>query len=313
MKLRFVSAGAAQALVRRHAEREGLEVEGSFGAVGAMREKYLAGEPCDIVILMRKQLDELVAQGRVVPESLVDLGAVPTSIGVRGRPRARCVQCRFAAQGAPRLGRDLTSRPGQSDGRHPFPASARAPGHPKVRERIRNFPNGAAAMHAMGEASDLPHRLHAGHRDPCHAGCAPGGPAARRAGPRHRVFGCGERPGRRTPGGGTLSREAGRRARRGRGRGTLAVSSRPLAALLRLRLRCRRAARGGAGRSRAMRPRPPYPRRPSAGPQPPSRASSRCARCSQAAGRQPRLRLRGHRRRARDHQSPRGLQFALDP
>ncbi len=58
-------------------------VTGSFGAVGAMHDKFLAGEPCDILILARKQLDELVAAGAVDAGNIVDIGYVKTGIATR--------------------------------------------------------------------------------------------------------------------------------------------------------------------------------------------------------------------------------------
>lgn len=51
MRLAFLSAGAAQGVVSALAAEIGCEISGSFGAVGAIREKVLAGEPADLVIL----------------------------------------------------------------------------------------------------------------------------------------------------------------------------------------------------------------------------------------------------------------------
>ena len=62
--LDFVSAGAAQGLVAKVARDAGIEVAGSFGAVGAMLEKFLAGEACDVVILTQAQIATLSANAR---------------------------------------------------------------------------------------------------------------------------------------------------------------------------------------------------------------------------------------------------------
>ena len=89
--LRLLSGGAAQGLVRAlqpqlHQDR-GATLEGSFGAVGVMRERLLAGEPCDLIILTRALIGQLEQEGHVVPGSAVDLGAVRTGIAVRsGQP-----------------------------------------------------------------------------------------------------------------------------------------------------------------------------------------------------------------------------------
>ena len=63
--LQLLSAGAAQALVQRVAGARGMQIAGSFGAVGAMLEKFLAGEPCDIVILTQEQIARLASERRV--------------------------------------------------------------------------------------------------------------------------------------------------------------------------------------------------------------------------------------------------------
>src|SRR5215218_7079930 len=86
--LRLVSAGAAQGLVEAIARDHGIEVGGTFGAVGAMQEKLDAGEPADIVILTRRQIETLARDARVLGPSVADLGMVPTAIGV---PEARAL------------------------------------------------------------------------------------------------------------------------------------------------------------------------------------------------------------------------------
>ena len=55
-RLSFLSGGAANGIVSRVANTEGVEVGGSFGPVGAMRDKFLAGEACDLVILTHAQM-----------------------------------------------------------------------------------------------------------------------------------------------------------------------------------------------------------------------------------------------------------------
>ena len=158
MKLRFVSAGAAHALVAASAKSAGIAVEGSFGAVGAMLERFLAGEACDIVILTRRQVDELAARGLVLKDSIADLGAVPTSIAVRASDSVPPIS------DGPSLREALLA----ADAIY-FPDPAKATAgihfnrvleklaiHATVASRIRTFPNGATAMRAMAEASGHP-------------------------------------------------------------------------------------------------------------------------------------------------------------
>ena len=158
MKLRFVSGGAANALVTRIAAASGVEVEGHFGAVGAMLEKFGAGEECDVVILTRPQIDALAAKGSVIASSVVDLGSAPTSIAVR------------AGDPLPQVSDETTLRQAllAADAIY-FPDPEKATAgihfakvlgllgiHDTVADRIRTFPNGMTAMKAMGEASGRP-------------------------------------------------------------------------------------------------------------------------------------------------------------
>jgi molybdate transport system substrate-binding protein len=156
--LRIISAGAAQGVVFAHAAHHGDHVEGSFGAVGAMLEKFRAGEAADLVILTHAQIAELTARGEVVPGTAADLGAVPTSIAVRAGERNTDVSSAAALREA-LLAADAIY--------FPDPAKATAGIHfakvldqlgirAQVADRIRNFPNGATAMRAMAEAQGRP-------------------------------------------------------------------------------------------------------------------------------------------------------------
>lgn len=82
-RLQFLSGGAANGIVSRVAKAAGIETAGSFGPVGAMRDKFLAGEACDLVILTHAQIAELTALGRVDLAAVADLGTVQTSVAVR--------------------------------------------------------------------------------------------------------------------------------------------------------------------------------------------------------------------------------------
>ena len=85
--LAILCAGAAKGLVAAlqpaFRAATGLEVVGSFGAVGAMREKLLAGAPCDVVVLTAALIRDLEREGRVLPETGAALGRVSTGIAVR--------------------------------------------------------------------------------------------------------------------------------------------------------------------------------------------------------------------------------------
>ena len=85
--LHVLSGGAAQAIVRAIGEdfraATGASVHGTFGAVGAMREKLFAGERCDAVILTAALVAELEREGRVLAGTAAPLGRVRTGVAVR--------------------------------------------------------------------------------------------------------------------------------------------------------------------------------------------------------------------------------------
>jgi molybdate transport system substrate-binding protein len=157
--LRFLSGGAAQGLVGklqgRFLAETGYAIEGSFGAVGAMRDKLLAGEPCDLVILTQALIDELAAGGHVVAGAGTPLGVVKTGVAVKAGealPQVTTAQslktALMAAQGI----------------YFPDPFKATAGIHfmkvlktlgidGQLAPRLRPFPNGATAMREMSQSS----------------------------------------------------------------------------------------------------------------------------------------------------------------
>jgi molybdate transport system substrate-binding protein len=158
VSLRFISAGAAQGLVSSYAKEIGEAVEGSFGAVGAMMERFRAGDAADVVILTHAQVVQLTSEAGVVPGTAADLGVVPTSLAVRmsdpSPPVNNADELRAALLAADAI-------------YFPDPAKATAGIHfakvldqlgvrARIADRIRNFPNGAAAMRAMSEAGGKP-------------------------------------------------------------------------------------------------------------------------------------------------------------
>lgn len=158
MTLRFVSAGAAQGLVKSVAAAERVPVDGDFGAVGAMWELLQQGTACDVVILTRAQVDKLAASGDVVAESIADLGGAATSIAVREGTPPPDVHDADALRKA-LLAADAIY--------FPDPAKATAGVHfakvlrelgigDTVATRVRTFPNGSTAMAQMSKAAGNP-------------------------------------------------------------------------------------------------------------------------------------------------------------
>lgn len=87
MQLDLLSAGAAQGLVNalqsRFAQESGCGLNATFGAVGAMLQKFDAGAPADAIILTRALIDALAAADRVRADSRVDLGIVRTGVALQ--------------------------------------------------------------------------------------------------------------------------------------------------------------------------------------------------------------------------------------
>jgi molybdate transport system substrate-binding protein len=157
-RLDILGAGAAQGFATRLAAQAGVELAGTFGAVGGILEKFLAGEPCDLLVLTHAQVAKLTAERRVALDPCSDLGAVRTAVAVRAgdaKPDVSTPQALRAALLA-------------ADAIHfPDPAKATAGIHfakvldslgiaGEVSARLRHHPGGMAAMHALGEATGRP-------------------------------------------------------------------------------------------------------------------------------------------------------------
>jgi molybdate transport system substrate-binding protein len=156
----LLSGGAAQGLVRELQDRfladSGYLVEGSFGAVGAMRDKLLAGEPCDVVILTQALVEQLIAAGHVVAGSERPLGVVKTGVAVKAGEPVPGVATASALKAALLAARGIY---------FPDPVKATAGIHfmkvltllgieQQLASRLRPFPNGAKAMREMSQATE---------------------------------------------------------------------------------------------------------------------------------------------------------------
>ncbi len=156
----LLSGGAAQGLVGRlearfHAET-GARIEATFGAVGAMKERLLAGEPCDLVILTSALVEELAAGGHVKGERARALGIVKTGVAVKEGERAPLVDSPQALKEALLGARgiyvpDLVRA---TAGIHFMKVVNELGIGEAVEQRLRPFPNGATAMRHMAEAND---------------------------------------------------------------------------------------------------------------------------------------------------------------
>jgi molybdate transport system substrate-binding protein len=87
MRVVVMSGGAAHglvdALVADFKARTGADIDANFGAVGAMKERLLAGASADVLILTRALIADLLGSGHVVPGSERSIGVVHTAIAAR--------------------------------------------------------------------------------------------------------------------------------------------------------------------------------------------------------------------------------------
>ena len=158
MKLTLFSGGAAQAVVtglQPDFERaHGCTLAPTFGAVGAMRDKLLAGEPCDLLVLSASLIGQLTVQGHVVPGSARALGPVATGMAVRSDAPAVAVATSEALKATLRAARglyvpDLTK---STAGIHIAGMLAALGLTESLAGRLHEFPNGATAMRELARS-----------------------------------------------------------------------------------------------------------------------------------------------------------------
>lgn len=156
--LHLLSGGAAQAVVRAlEAEFRGVtgaSVQGTYGAVGAMREKLLAGEPCDVVVLTAAMVAELERDGHVLGSTKAPLGHVRTGIAVRAGEALPDIGDATALRNALVAARGIYFPDPElaTAGIHFVKVLRKLGIHDEVAPRLMTFPNGAAAMRELALA-----------------------------------------------------------------------------------------------------------------------------------------------------------------
>ena len=155
--LHILSGGAAAGLVQPlqadFEAQHACQLQATFSAVGAMKDKLLAGVPCDLLILTRALIDGLIASGHVQAGTDRDLGVVKTGVAVKNGTAHPAIGTRDELQKAFRAAQGIY---------FPDPKLATAGIHVmkvlqflgldvELADRLRVFPNGATAMRAMAE------------------------------------------------------------------------------------------------------------------------------------------------------------------
>jgi molybdate transport system substrate-binding protein len=157
--LKILSGGAAQGLVASVAPKfkalTGLDIEGEFGAVGAMAGKLRTGTQADIVVLTAAMIADLARESLVVSASISDIGLVETAIAVRTGDSlvtandAAGLRAAFLAADAIFVPDTKAS----TAGIHVAKVLQRLGIADEVAARLKIFPNGATAMRHLA-ASD---------------------------------------------------------------------------------------------------------------------------------------------------------------
>jgi molybdate transport system substrate-binding protein len=157
MPLAVLSAGAAKAVVEALARETPGGIASSFGAVGTIREQFLSGARCDILILTRAMLDELADAGRVDRESIAPLGSVHTGVAVpAGVPPPaigdRAALARTFGEATALYCPDIERA---TAGIHFVRVLRELDLYPALASRLRAFPSGAVAMRALAASGDV--------------------------------------------------------------------------------------------------------------------------------------------------------------
>jgi molybdate transport system substrate-binding protein len=159
--LKILSGGAAQSLVASVAPKfkaiTGLDIEGEFGAVGAMAAKLRDGVPADIVVLTAAMVAELARENLVVSASVADIGLVETAIAIRaGDPPVSVRDA--AALRASFLAADTIFVPdtkASTAGIHVAKVLEQLGIADEVAARLKIFPNGATAMRNLAASTAI--------------------------------------------------------------------------------------------------------------------------------------------------------------
>jgi molybdate transport system substrate-binding protein len=156
--LNILSGGAAQGLVGSLAPKfkamTGFDIEGEFGAVGAMADKLRTGTPTDIIVLTAALVAKLADEKLVVPSSISDVGLVETAMAVRARdPKVTVTDA--ATLRAAFLAADAIFVPdtkASTAGIHVAKVLQQLGIADEVAARLKIFPNGATAMRHLAES-----------------------------------------------------------------------------------------------------------------------------------------------------------------
>jgi molybdate transport system substrate-binding protein len=157
--LKILSGGAAHGLVAsleaKFKAMTGLDIEGEFGAVGAIADKLRNGTPADIVVLTATMVATLARENLVVGASVADIGLVETAVAVRAgdppvsvRDTAELREAFLAADAI-----FVPDTRASTAGIHVAKVLQQLGIADEVAARLKIFPNGATAMRNLAAST----------------------------------------------------------------------------------------------------------------------------------------------------------------
>ncbi len=159
MSLFILSGGAAAGVVSglqsEFEKSSGCQIHATFNAVGVMRDRLVAGDPCDLAILTRALIDQLMDSGHVLRGTAQSLGIIKTGIAVRsgdGHPDVSSAKALIAAfrQASAIFSPDTEK---STAGIHFMNVLKSLRIADELKDKFHTFPNGAQAMQAMVKSS----------------------------------------------------------------------------------------------------------------------------------------------------------------
>ena len=153
-----LSGGAAAAVVKgvqaQFEQATGAQVNGTFSAVGQMRDQLVAGTPCDLVILTKPLVEKLIESGHVVAGSAQSLGLVKTGVAVPAGAQRPRIGNREELAAAFRAATEIyyTDPEKATAGIHFMNVLKTLGLDQELKAAFRPYPNGATAMGEMAKS-----------------------------------------------------------------------------------------------------------------------------------------------------------------
>jgi molybdate transport system substrate-binding protein len=157
--LRVLAAGATESTLRavaaEYESRSGRSLQLTYGAVGQLRDRLVAGEDADLLIVTPAIIEQLEKKALLRPGSRVDLGRVGGGLAVRGgAPRPPVGTSEELKQALLAADEIYVADPATATAGAYFLTVAERLGiAQEVRPKLRSAPGGKEAMRRMAEAT----------------------------------------------------------------------------------------------------------------------------------------------------------------